>query len=84
MVKRLFVGNLSDHTGEEDLRKLFDQFGEVSSVSVPTDRTGRGKRIGVVQMDDDADAEKAIEALNGREFNGRSLKVEDFTARRSR
>jgi cold-inducible RNA-binding protein len=89
MAKKIFVGNLSFQTSENDLNDLFTQFGEVDSVSIITDRdTGRSKGFGFVAMGDDS-AEKAISQLNGKELNGRALTVnearpmvkKDFTQR---
>ena len=75
MAKKIFVGNLSFQTTENDLSDLFAQFGEVESVSIITDRdTGRSKGFGFVAMNDD-NAEKAISQLNGTELNGRALTV---------
>ena len=77
MAKKIFVGNLSFQTSENDLNDLFAQFGEVESVSIITDRdTGRSKGFGFVAMGDDS-AEKAISQLNGKELNGRALTVNE-------
>jgi RNA recognition motif-containing protein len=77
MTKKVYVGNLSFQTSENDLSDLFTQFGEVESVSIITDRdTGRSKGFGFVSMSGDA-AEKAISQLNGTEFNGRALTVNE-------
>lgn len=72
----MYVANLGFHSNEEDLRKLFEPFGLVSSVSVMVDRvTGRNRGIGFVRMDSDADANKAINKLNGKEIEGRFITV---------
>jgi RNA recognition motif-containing protein len=77
MAKKVFVGNLSFQTSEDDLNDLFAQFGEVEAVSIITDRdTGRSKGFGFVTMADES-AEKAISQLSGKEFNGRSLTVNE-------
>ena len=77
MAKKIFVGNLSFQTTENDLNDLFTQFGEVESVSIIADRdTGRSKGFGFVAMGDDS-AEKAISQLNGKELNGRALTVNE-------
>jgi len=61
---------------QEDLRELFAEFGEVTSVKIIEDReTGRPKGFGFVEMADDASANQAIEELNGKEISGRNLKV---------
>jgi cold-inducible RNA-binding protein len=77
MAKKVFVGNLSFQTSENDLSDLFAQFGEVEAVSIITDRdTGRSKGFGFVTMGDES-AEKAISQLSGKELNGRSLTVNE-------
>ena len=77
MAKKVFVGNLPFQTTDNDLSDLFGQYGEVESVSIITDRdTGRSKGFGFVAMADE-NAEKAIAELNGTQFNGRSLTVNE-------
>jgi len=77
MTKKLFVGNLSFQTTESDLDGLFGQIGNVESVSIITDRmTGRSKGFGFVEMSNE-DAEAAIQKLNGTEFGGRNLTVNE-------
>ena len=76
MESKLYVGNLSYSTTEEDLRQLFSQAGNVKSVSVIKDRdTGRSKGFAFVEMSSDDDAQKAINQFNGQSFQDRSLKV---------
>lgn len=77
MTKKLFVGNLSFQTTEQDLSDLFGQAGKVDSVSIITDRmTGRSKGFGFVEMEDEA-AETAITKYNGADFAGRKLTVNE-------
>ena len=77
MAKKVFVGNLSFQTSENDLNDLFTQFGEVEAVSIITDRdTGRSKGFGFVTMDEES-AERAISQLSGKEFKGRALTVNE-------
>jgi len=72
----MYVSNLSFHTAEDDLRKLFEEFGSVSSAKVITDReTGRSRGFGFVEMDADGEANAAMKALNGKDIDGRSLSV---------
>jgi RNA recognition motif-containing protein len=72
----MYVSNLSFHTVDEDLRKLFSQYGAVSSVKVITDReTGRSRGFAFVEMDSDAEANEAIKNLNNKEIEGRSMSV---------
>ena len=78
MKKKIYVGNLSFQTTEADVSEMFGNVGQVESVQIITDRdTGRSKGFGFVQMTDDAAAEKAIAALNGKEVNGRQLTVNE-------
>lgn len=84
-MKKLYVGNLSFNTSESQLQDLFSEHGEVSSVALITDReTGRPRGFGFVEFANDADANKAIEALNGAEVDGRSLTVNVAKERESR
>ncbi len=72
----MYVSNLSFHTADDDLRKLFEQFGAVSSAKVITDReTGRSRGFGFVEMGTDDEAKEAIKGLNGKDIEGRSLSV---------
>ena len=73
---KLFVGNLPFKLSENDVSELFGQYGEVVSCSMPVDRdTGRKRGFAFVEMKDDAQAEAAIQALNGRQIEGRALSV---------
>ena len=84
MAKRIYVGNLSYQTTENELASLFEQAGQVESVNIITDRdTGRSKGFGFVEMGDD-DAEKAIAQFNGQELNGRALTVNEARPREER
>ena len=72
MTKKLYVGNLSFQTTEDDLSNLFGQAGPVESVRIITDRdTGRSRGFGFVEMGDE-DAEKAINQYNGTDLDGRA------------
>lgn len=84
MSKRIYVGNLSFQTTESDLSNLFNQAGAVDSVTIITDRdTGRSKGFAFIEMDSES-ADKAISQLNGTEFNGRSLTVNEARPREDR
>ena len=75
MSTNIYVGNLSFKTTEEELQDLFAQYGEVSKVNIIQDReTGRSRGFGFVEMESEG-ASEAIEALDGEEFGGRSLRV---------
>ena len=72
----MYVSNLSWGTSSESLQNLFAQFGEVSSANVITDReTGRSRGFGFVEMPDDGEGQKAIDRINGSEFEGKVLTV---------
>ncbi|HKV42617.1 MAG TPA: RNA-binding protein [Blastocatellia bacterium] len=84
MFKRIYVGNLSYQTTEDDLSDLFGQIGEVASANIITDRdSGRSKGFGFVEMGGD-DADKAIAELNGTELKGRQLTVNEARPRQER
>jgi cold-inducible RNA-binding protein len=75
---KLYVGNLSYETSENDLRDTFSQYGEVASAKIIMDRdTGRSKGFGFVEFNDDDAARKAMSALNGTDFKGRNLTVNE-------
>ncbi len=74
----IFVGNLSFNTKEDGLRAAFEAYGEVSSARVVSDReTGRSRGFAFVEMPDNNEAQAAISALDGREIDGRALKVNE-------
>jgi RNA recognition motif-containing protein len=77
-MKNIFVGNLSYGATEENVRELFETHGAVQRVNIVTDRdSGQPRGFGFVEMADDAEGEKAIAALNGRELAGRSINVNE-------
>src|ERR1700750_2297695 len=76
--KKLYVGNLTYNINESDLEALFAPFGTVQSAQIIMDRdTGRSKGFGFVEMGSDAEAQAAIQALNGQEVDGRTLTVNE-------
>ena len=78
MAKKLYVGNLSYNTTEDGLRNLFSGFGSVSSAKIIFDReTGNSKGFGFIEMSTDDEASAAITGTNGREFEGRQLRVNE-------
>lgn len=84
MSKSIYIGNLPWSATEEEVRDLFAQFGDVTSVKLISDReTGRPRGFGFVEMED-AEADKAIEALEGTEFGGRTLRVNEAKPRQPR
>ena len=74
----IYVANISFRAREQDLKELFEQFGEVTSAKIVTDReTGRSRGFGFVEMPNDSEGANAIAQLNGRDFNQRSLVVNE-------
>jgi RNA recognition motif-containing protein len=72
----MYVSNLGFHTSDDDLRKLFEAFGEVSSAKVIMDReSGRSRGFGFVEMASSTDANTAMTKLNGKEIEGRMISV---------
>jgi RNA recognition motif-containing protein len=79
----IYIGNLSFETTEDELRQAFAAFGEVSTVKIVADRdTGRSRGFGFVEMATREEATAAIDGLNGKDFNGRSLNVNEAKERR--
>jgi RNA recognition motif-containing protein len=78
MSKKLFIGNIEWGATEEGLKELFGQYGEVEEAIIIKDRmSGRSKGFGFVTFANDEDADKAMEALNGHDLNGRALVVNE-------
>ncbi|MFO7878088.1 MAG: RNA-binding protein [Desulfovermiculus sp.] len=81
MSKKMYVGNLAFQSTEDDLHNLFTQYGEVKSVNLITDReTGRSRGFAFVEMDDEA-ANSAMQNLDGTNFEGRNLKINEARPR---
>lgn len=81
-MKNIFVGNLDFGATEESIRSLFQPYGAIERVHLITDRdTGRPRGFAFVEMTDAAEADRAIEALNGTELGGRSLNVNEARPR---
>jgi len=84
-MKNLFVGNLSFRTTEDQLRAEFEQFGAIDRVNVVTDRdSGLPRGFAFVEMSNDAEAERAIQGLNGKEVDGRAWNVNEARPREER
>lgn len=82
---KLYVGNLSFDTIENDLQALFEQFGSVTEVALVTDRsTGRSRGFAFVTMGGSAEGQAAIDGLNGKDFGGRNLTVNEARPREER
>jgi RNA recognition motif-containing protein len=85
MGKRLYVGNLSFHTTDEEIRQAFSQIAEVGEVTLVIDRdTGRSRGFAFVEMADDDGARKAIEQMDGATLDGRPLRVNEAEERKPR
>ena len=84
MVKKIYVGNLPFSATEDEVRKAFEEHGEVQSIALITDRdTGRPRGFGFVEMESEA-ADAAITGLNGRDLGGRDLNVNEARPRGDR
>lgn len=85
MAQKLFVGGLPFAIDDDGLRQLFAEFGEIASADVIKDReSGRSKGFGFVEFADDAAAKAAIEAMNGKEVEGRTINVSEARPREER
>lgn len=85
MLNKLYVGNLPYNTTEDDLREVFSEYGTVISSTIITDReTGRSKGFGFVEMSTEAEADAALNGMNGHDFGGRTLKVDKARPRADR
>jgi RNA recognition motif-containing protein len=79
----IYVGNLDYGLQESELEQLFQEYGEVASVKIIKDKyTGKAKGFGFIEMPDEGEATTAIEELNGREVNGRQMKVNQARPRK--
>ncbi|PIF02340.1 MAG: RNA-binding protein [Draconibacterium sp.] len=78
----IYVGNLPFSLGEDDLKELFEAYGEVASAKIISDKfTGRSKGFGFVEMENDDEANNAIKELNNSEVEGRNIKVNESKPR---
>ena len=81
----IYVGNLNYEVSQEDLSEVFSEYGKVKRVHLPTDReTGRKRGFGFVEMETEAEEDKAIETLDGAEWMGREIKVNKARPRENR
>ncbi len=84
MSKKIYVGNMNYNTTEDSLRDLFSGYGDVTGINMITDRyTGRFRGFAFVEMETDEEAKKAIDGINGKELDGRELKVAEARSRES-
>ncbi len=85
MGNKLYVGNLSFDVSDSELEQAFSEYGEIASATVIKDRdSNRSKGFGFVEFVQEADAQKAKEAMNGKELGGRALKVDEARPQRER
>lgn len=85
MGKKLYVGNLSFNVDSDQLNSVFAEVGNVDSANIITDReTGRSKGFGFVEMSTEAEAQDAIQKLNGQEFSGRAMNVSEAKPQENR
>jgi len=81
----IYIGNLPFNLKEEELKEIFEEYGEVSSAKIISDKfTGRSKGFGFVEIENDEAAQKAIEELNNAEVGGRNIKVNESKPRENR
>ncbi len=81
----IYVGNLPYNMGDSELREAFEEYGAVDSATVIKDRyTGKSRGFGFVEMPDNGEAQAAIDGINGQDFGGRSLTVNEARAREER
>ena len=77
-MKNIFVGNLNFNSTEESVRSMFERFGVVNSARIMTDRdTGRSRGFAFVEMENEGEADQAINALNGSQLDGRAINVNE-------
>jgi len=82
-LKNIYVGNISYSATEENIKELFEQYGKVNSAKIVIDRyTQRSKGFGFVEMENENEADEAINAINGFELSGRNLKVNEAREKR--
>ncbi len=82
---QIYIGNMSYNTSEDAVKALFSEFGEVEAVNLIADRdTGRAKGFGFVTMNNDEAAKAAIEALNEKEYDGRTLRINEAKPKEER
>jgi len=85
MIMKMYVGNLSFKTTKQDIESLFSQYGRVTDVHLPTDReSGQPRGFAFVTMDSAESMKSAIEGTNGKDLDGRNLKVNEAQAREER
>jgi RNA recognition motif-containing protein len=85
MAKKIYVGNLSIDTKEDNLRELFSEYGNIISLKIITDQyTGISRGFGFVEMANEGEVRNAISSLNGRELDGKNIKVNEAYEKKDR
>jgi RNA recognition motif-containing protein len=85
MAGKIYVGNISFDATEQDIRGLFSEYGEIELLKIITDRfTGQSRGFGFIEMETEDDAQKAISALNGKPFMGKTLTVAEARPQQQR
>ena len=85
LIMNIYVGNLAYTVTEDDLREAFSEFGQVDSASIINDKfSGRSKGFGFVDMPNESEAREAIESMNEKDLNGRTIKVNEAKPREER
>ncbi|MBN2533306.1 MAG: RNA-binding protein [Spirochaetales bacterium] len=85
MAKKIYVGNLSTDTKEENLRSLFSEYGNILSLKIVTDQySGISRGFGFVEMENESAVKNAISSLNGQELDGKNIKVNEAYDKRDR
>lgn len=78
MAKKIYVGNLSTNTKEDNLRTLFSEYGNILSIKIITDHyTGLSRGFGFIEMENESEVRNAISSLNGQELDGQNIKVNE-------
>lgn len=85
MAKKIYVGNLSTDTKEDNLRALFSEYGNIVSLKIITDQySGMSRGFGFIEMESEAEVKNAISSLNGHELDGKNIKVNEAYDRKDR
>ena len=85
MAKKIYVGNLSTDTKEDTLKELFSEYGNIASIKIITDQyTGMSRGFGFIEMENESEAKNAISSLNGRELDGKNIKVNEAHDKKER
>lgn len=85
MAKKIYVGNLSTDTKEDNLKALFSEYGNIVTLKIITDQyTGMSRGFGFIEMENEAEVKNAISSLNGHELDGKNIRVNEAYDRKDR